>query len=58
MSTNPEDMKAQLTENLKDLHLPTMRGSFEEQAQRAQQESQSYERYPPLSRIERVLNLN
>jgi len=38
-------MKAQLTDNLKELHLPTMRGSFEEQARRAQQESQSYERY-------------
>jgi len=45
MSTNPEDMKAQLTDNLKELHLPTMRGGFEEQARRAQQESQSYERY-------------
>jgi DNA replication protein DnaC len=45
MSTNPEDMKAQLTDNLKELHLPTMRGSFEEQARQAQQESQSYERY-------------
>ena len=38
-------MKAQLTDNLKELHLPAMRGSFEEQARRAQQESQSYERY-------------
>ncbi|MBV9208814.1 MAG: IS21-like element helper ATPase IstB, partial [Actinobacteria bacterium] len=30
---------------LKELHLPTMRGSFEELAHRAQQESHSYERY-------------
>ena len=45
MSANPEDVKAQLTDNLKELHLPTMRGSFEELARRAQQESQSYERY-------------
>src|SRR6059058_4562710 len=45
MSTNPEDMKAQLTDNLKELHLLTMRSGFEEQARRSQQESQSYERY-------------
>jgi DNA replication protein DnaC len=45
MSTNPDDMKAQLTDNLKELHLPAMRSGFEEQARRAQQESQSYERY-------------
>jgi DNA replication protein DnaC len=38
-------MKAQLTDNLKELHLPAMRGCFEEQARQAQQESQSYERY-------------
>jgi DNA replication protein DnaC len=30
---------------LKELHLPTMRGSFEELAHRAQQESHSYEQY-------------
>src|SRR3954454_16461001 len=45
MSTNPTDMKAQLTEQLKELHLPTMRASFEELARQAQQESQSYEQY-------------
>src|SRR3954465_8794053 len=45
MNTNPEDMKAQLIDNLKELHLPAMRSGFEEQARRAQQESQSYERY-------------
>ena len=45
MSTNPADMKSQLIEYLKELGLPTMRGSFEELAHRAQQESHSYERY-------------
>jgi DNA replication protein DnaC len=45
MSSNPEDMKAQLIEYLKELHLPTVRGSFEKLAHRAQQESHSYERY-------------
>jgi DNA replication protein DnaC len=38
-------MKAQLIDNLKELHLPAMRGCFQEQAHQAQQESQSYERY-------------
>jgi DNA replication protein DnaC len=38
-------MKGQLNVYLKELHLPTMRGSFEELAHRAQQESHSYERY-------------
>src|SRR3954463_14674404 len=52
MSINPDDMKAQLTNNLKELHLPAMRSGFEEQARRAQQESQSYERYL-LERTER-----
>ena len=45
MSTNPDDTKAHLIDNLKELHLPAMRVGFEEQARRAQQESQSYERY-------------
>ena len=44
MNSSPEDMKAQLIEYLKELHLPTVRGSFEELAHRAQQESHSYER--------------
>jgi DNA replication protein DnaC len=44
MSTAPTDMKAQLTDNLKELPLPAMRGCFEEQARQAQQESQGYER--------------
>ncbi len=38
-------MKEQLNAYLKELYLPTMRGSFEELAHRAQQESHSYERY-------------
>ena len=38
-------MKEQLNVYLKELHLPTMRDSFEELAHRAQQESHSYERY-------------
>jgi DNA replication protein DnaC len=45
MSTNPTDLKAQLTEQLKELHLPAMRAGFEELARQAQQESQSYEQY-------------
>jgi DNA replication protein DnaC len=45
MSLAVTDMKTQLTENLKDLHLPAIRGCFEAQARQAQQESQSYERY-------------
>ncbi len=38
-------MKEQLIAYLKELHLPAMRGGFEELAHRAQQESHSYERY-------------
>jgi DNA replication protein DnaC len=38
-------MKEQLIAYLKELHLPAMRGGFEELARRAQQESHSYERY-------------
>jgi DNA replication protein DnaC len=45
MNTAQTDMKAQLMENMKELHLPAMRGCFEEQARQAQQESMSYERY-------------
>jgi DNA replication protein DnaC len=45
MSENATDAKTQLIDNLKELHLPAMRSGFEEVAQRAQQESQSYERY-------------
>src|SRR5437763_117163 len=46
MSAPSPDMKAELTDNLKELHLPAMRGCFEGQARQAQQESQSYGRYP------------
>jgi len=45
MSEDTTDPKTQLIDNLKDLHLPAMRSGFEEVARRAQQESQSYERY-------------
>ena len=45
MISNPVDMKSQLIGHLKELHLPTMRSSFEELAHRAQQESHSYARY-------------
>jgi hypothetical protein len=41
MSATTTDMKAQLTDRLKDIHLPAMRGSFAELARRAQQESHS-----------------
>ena len=45
MSDTPSDPKTQLIDNLKELHLPTIRSGFEEVARIAQQESQSYERY-------------
>ena len=45
MSENATDPKTQLIDNLNELHLPAMRSGFEEVAQRAQQESLSYERY-------------
>ena len=38
-------MKTQLIDDLKELHLPAMRDSFETLARQALQESQSYERY-------------
>ena len=38
-------MKPRLLEQLKELHLPTMRSTFEEAAQEARQESFSYEQY-------------
>jgi DNA replication protein DnaC len=40
-----DDVNASLTGYLKDLHLPTFRGTFEEQAQRAERETWSYEQY-------------
>jgi DNA replication protein DnaC len=52
MSRN-KDVKASLLAYLKDLHLPSMRASFEEQARRAEQETLSYEQYLlELSRLE------
>ena len=39
------DIRAVLIEFLKELHLPTIRDSFEEMALKAQQESLSYEKY-------------
>ena len=45
MSEDTTDPKSPLIDNLKELHLPAMRSGFEEVARRAQQESQSYERY-------------
>jgi len=45
MSSNSADMKTQLIDDLKELHLPAMRDSFETLARQALQESQSYERY-------------
>lgn len=38
-------MRAALTENLKALHLPTMRQCYEEAARRAEQETLSYEQF-------------
>lgn len=39
------DVKAELTQSLRYLHLPTMRQCYEEVAQQAERESLSYERY-------------
>src|SRR5271165_313321 len=44
MSTAPQ-IKTALLENLKELHLPTMRSCFEQSAQRAEKETLSYEQY-------------
>ena len=38
-------VRATLLENLKELHLPTMRAGFEETARRAEKETLSYEQY-------------
>jgi len=40
-----DNLKSMLHESLTELHLPTVRACYEEQAQRARQESLSYERY-------------
>ncbi len=39
------DEKATLVDHLRELHLPTVRSSFEEMARHAEQETLSYERY-------------
>jgi len=39
------NVKAELTQNLKHLHLPTIRGCYEEVARQAERETLSYERY-------------
>jgi DNA replication protein DnaC len=39
------DTRKVLTEHLRDLHLPTMRRQFEEEARRAERETLSYEQY-------------
>jgi DNA replication protein DnaC len=52
MSRN-KDVKASLLAYLKELHVPTIRARFEEQARRAEQETLSYEQYLlELSRLE------
>ena len=44
MSTAP-DVKSQLTDYLRDLHLPAVRRWFEEKARQAERETLSYEQY-------------
>jgi DNA replication protein DnaC len=41
----PDELKASLTRCLKELHLPTVRACYEEQADQARQESLTYEYY-------------
>jgi hypothetical protein len=44
---NPSpDIKADLTQSLRTLHLPTIRQCYEEVARQAEREQLSYERYP------------
>ena len=43
--TQPADIKADLTQRLKNLHLPTIRQCYEEVARQAEREQLSYERY-------------
>ncbi|NIA16690.1 MAG: ATP-binding protein [Nitrospiraceae bacterium] len=45
MSKQPTNIRTQLVEYLKELRLPTMRNCYEDEAQRAQQETLSYEQY-------------
>jgi len=44
MSAAPQ-IRTELLENLKELHLPAMRECFEETAQQAEKETLSYEQY-------------
>ena len=44
MNQSP-DIKADLTQSLKTLHLPTIRQCYEEVARQAEREQLSYERY-------------
>ena len=41
----PDELKTSLTKCLKDLHLPTVRACYEEQADKARQENITYEYY-------------
>ena len=41
----PRDIKKELIEYLRELHLPTVKNCFEEKARRAEQETLSYEQY-------------
>jgi DNA replication protein DnaC len=43
--TQPSDIKADLTQNLKNLHLPTIRQCYEEVARQAEREQLSFERH-------------
>src|ERR1700752_4826989 len=45
MNGNVAQVRSVLVENLKELHLPAMRGCFEETARRAEKETFSYEQY-------------
>lgn len=45
MSKPPTNIRAQLVEHLKELRLPAIRNCYEQEAQRAQQETLSYEQY-------------
>ncbi|MHC4093317.1 MAG: IS21-like element helper ATPase IstB [Planctomycetota bacterium] len=45
MSKRPPNIRSQLVDDLKELRLPAMRACYEQEAQRAQQETLSYEQY-------------
>jgi DNA replication protein DnaC len=45
MTTDIVDVKAALTDSLAELHLPTVRRTYEEAARLAERETLSYERY-------------